>query len=253
MADQIDDAFAAACRAIFGRSLGPLSKYEDWLRSRIVHIRTVPSALGSGDVPLPDYAFFGFVPKSRAVAYSNSRLAEKLALPALPPDATLASLLPQIKTIAYFVPNFAEGKNMNVSNSVAYLDCLNVRDGFDPFRTKNSAYIYQTLDCEGLFGVYYALSSNFNIHCYNILSSSRCFEMDTAQNCSDCLFCHNVENLQDCMFCFNTKGKRYCIGNVEVGRDNYLRVKSLVQKELADGLEKNGRLPFDIYTVLAKK
>lgn len=253
MSDPIESAFEAASRMLLGRPFSPMEKFAPWLRQRVVHISDVPSAIGHDTAHLPDYSFFGYIPKSRIVAYSQMALAAEKKIDAVDENATLASLLPQICKIAYFVPSFAEGNNLQVERSVAYLDCLNVRDAFDPFRTKNSAYIYQTLDSEALFGSYFILSSHSIIHGYTLINCNRCLEVDMAKNCNDCLFCHHVENLSDCMFCFNAKGLRYAIGNVEVGRENYMRIKTMVQKELMGALEKNGRLPFDIYDVLAKK
>jgi hypothetical protein len=55
------------------------------------------------------------------------------------------------------------------------------------------------------------------------------------------------------MFCFNAKNLRYAIGNVEVGREEFMRVKGLVQSQIVKGLEKNKSLPWDIYTIGAKR
>jgi hypothetical protein len=77
----------------------------------------------------------------------------------------------------------------------------------------------------------------------------RCFEVNDSNSCTDCYFCHNCEDLKNCMFCFNTKAKRYAIGNVEVGREAYMKIRKLLQEQVADELEKTKSLRHDIYNI----
>ncbi len=250
MADKIEESFGLATKLIFGKSFLPLEKYSEWLRARIPAGKTVKSALGKGTVYLPDYGFFKSIPNDKAVSFEESeRASSKKAIKI--GDSSLDSVLPQLKDFAYFVPTFVEGRNIEVANAAVYIDCANVRDSFDPFTTKKSAYNFSVMDSEALFGCYRITKSNFLIHCYNCVKVQRCFEMDSAINCSDSLFCHNVEGLENCMFCFNTKSKKYAIGNLEVGREKYFEVKKAVIDYIVGGLEADGRLGFDIYDVLA--
>ncbi|MBM3229155.1 hypothetical protein FJZ26_01880 [Candidatus Parvarchaeota archaeon] len=151
------------------------------------------------------------------------------------------------------MPTFVEGKNLGVENTAVYLDCANVSDSFDPFTTKNAAFNFSTMDCEALFGAYRVLKTGFTIHAYNCVNMQRCFEMDSCKNCTDSYFCHNCENLDNCMFCFNTKSKRFAIGNIEMPREKYLEIKQRLVRQMAQWLEKNGRLDYDIYDVLSER
>ncbi|MCX8195081.1 MAG: hypothetical protein N3G22_03190 [Candidatus Micrarchaeota archaeon] len=47
-------------------------------------------------------------------------------------------------------------------------------------------------------------------------------------------------------------GKRYAIGNVEVGKEKYLQLKAQLLDKIVPQLEKDGRLGFDIYNILAR-
>jgi len=55
------------------------------------------------------------------------------------------------------------------------------------------------------------------------------------------------------MFCFNIKNKSYAIGNVEVGKEEYAKVKKMLLAEIGRRLEKDKKLKLDIYTIGAKK
>ncbi|MFH1285351.1 MAG: hypothetical protein ABIH99_02090, partial [Candidatus Micrarchaeota archaeon] len=248
MTDKLDEAFATTTNMLFGKPLAPLSKYSSWLSLRVPRGKTIKSCLGQGEAYLPDYGFFKKIPAQRTASLDDlervwgKKIAEEDA-------QSLSSLIKALKKFAYFVPTYMEGRNINVQNTFGYIDCMNVRDSFDSFTSKNSAYAFSIM-AEALFGGYRIAGASFSIHCYNCIKVQRCFEMDGAKNCSDSLFCHNVENLEHCMFCFNTKSKRYAVGNVEVGREIYIQLKNEFLKKIVPKLEKKGKLDFDIYDVL---
>ena len=51
------------------------------------------------------------------------------------------------------------------------------------------------------------------------------------------------------MFCFNIKGKSYAIGNVEVGKEEYGRIRKLLLADIHSRLEKSKRLDRNIYNL----
>jgi hypothetical protein len=55
------------------------------------------------------------------------------------------------------------------------------------------------------------------------------------------------------MFCFNAKNLKYAIGNVEVGRGEYMRIRQKVVAELLARLEKTGDIGIDICSIGARK
>jgi hypothetical protein len=73
-----------------------------------------------------------------------------------------------------------------------------------------------------------------------------------SKSSADCYFCHNVENVRDSMFCFNARNLQYAIGNVEVGKEDYARIKKKVLDEVARKLETEKRFDLNIYNVGCK-
>ncbi|MCX8198279.1 MAG: hypothetical protein N3F07_03780 [Candidatus Micrarchaeota archaeon] len=253
MADKLDVAFAQAAKLIFGRALGPLARYEKWLRSRLPAGKNVKSCFGKGEAYVPDYGAIRYMPHDRVVSEEDAAIAVGKRIAREEDASSLDAIVANLPSIAYFVPTYAEGRNLEVRKSFLYLNCMNISDCFDPFASKNCAYVFSIMDCDSLFGAYRTKNAGFSIHTYNAYEIQRCFEIDGAKNCRDCYFCHNVEDLQDCIFCFNTKGKRYAIGNLEVGRESYLEFKQKLLAWMAPHLEREGGLPFDIYDVLCWK
>lgn len=253
MADRLDAAFAQATRLLFGRPLSPLAKYGEWLRQRVPGGRSVKSCFGKGEAYVPQYGALRQLPADRVASEEDLSLAASRRIAETSCAHDLASLVKQLQDIAYFVPAYAEGRNIDVQQSFLYLNCMGIRHCFDPFTSKNCAYAFSIMDAEALFGMHRIKGGSFSIHCYNCIGVQRCFEMDGAISCTDCMFCHNAENLSDCIFCFDTKAKRYAVGNLEVGKEKYLEFRAKLSAFLLSSLEKTGKAPFDIYDVLCTR
>jgi hypothetical protein len=117
---------------------------------------------------------------------------------------------------------------------------------------KDSAYVWWPRTSEHLFGCAMMFDSSFCIHCYQSSKLSRCFEVDSSRDCSDCYFCHNCENVQNGIFCFNSKNLRYAVGNVEVGKEKFYKVKAMLLRSILPALE-SGRAPgIDIFNIACK-
>jgi len=114
---------------------------------------------------------------------------------------------------------------------------------------KKSAYSTFPRDSDHVFGCAYVFGSSFNIKCYNSFAIQRCFEVDSARSSTGCLYCHNIENVHDSIFCSNAKNLRYAVGNVEVGKEEFQRIKSLVLSRVLSGIQA-GKEPMSIYDFL---
>lgn len=245
----LDGYFGITTKILFGKEFLPLNKYEEWLTRRLPRSKSYHSSLSDKQTHMHDYYFFRKIPNNKIAAFEDREVAAEKRIK-LSEEDSLRTVVKKIKDIGYFIPDFVEGRNINVSNTTVYLDCINLDKSFDIFTTKNSAYLFSTLECEGLFGCYRVATAKFCIHCYNVMNLNSCFEVDNAKNCSNSMFCHNVENIHDSLFCFNVKSKRYAVGNIEVGKEKYLEIKKMLLDQIVPELEKNGKIDMDIYNVL---
>ncbi len=248
--NEIEKTFEITTKMLFGKSFGPIENYSFWLEKRIPKSKKYKSALSDREVLVKDYYFFKEISKEKIAIFEelNQVGQRKMNLN----DVSIEEVKKKIGSTAMFVPDFRQGKNINVTNSVVYIDCMNVDNSFDTFSLKNSAYIFSAFG-EGLFGSYRLVNSKFSIHCYNVTNINSCFEIDTAKNCSNSMFCHNVENVHDSIFCFNTKSKRYAVGNIEIGKEKYFEIRKKLCEKIIEGLEKNKDFEIDIYNLLEKK
>ena len=245
----VHGAFSKITRVLLGADLGNLDDYEGWLKRGVRWKRGVRSEVSKETVFVPKLAFFdlakrGFVRMKESYALGEQpspvKSLEKLSL------GNAGSLL---KGILYFTPEAVVGESVGVEDMCTYFSSQYSIRGVYSNQSKLTAYCYWPRNSEYAFGCSMLFSSRFCIHCYNSENLTRCFELSDSHSCTGCYFCHNCENVHDSMFCFNTKNKRYAVGNVEVGRERYARLKGMMLREISSRLLEKHSLEASILTL----
>ncbi len=249
----IEKGFASAFKVIFGKEpSGSMLDYEKWLERNIVPMNEATTPFGTKTNYPRTFGAFPKYPKGRIVKYD-----EIMALGSLHLEdgdvQSVKSIASAIGKIAFFSAELYDGKNLNYIDSPLIYHGINAYKTYDLTYGENSGVCFQPLNSKYTYGCRRILESQFAIKCYNSAYLNRCFELDCCNKCSDSYFCHNSEGLQDCMFCFNAKALRYAIGNVEVGKENYLKIKKLVLNEIVRRLESSKSLDYDIYNIGGRK
>lgn len=251
---ELDDAFAETAKLLFGKELKPLLDYREWLYEHVAPLISVTSAMSGRMVhaePLKynliDGADRVFVTLEESYKLEGSRIAdEELG------RLSLSNAQKIIEKIAYFTPEATVGTNINVTACAAYGYAINALECWWPVKTKNAAYCGWSRQSENTFGCSIIFSSKFCVKCFNSVNLNRCFEVSDSSSSTGCYFCHNVENCHDSMFCFNAKNLKYAIGNVELGREEYLKKKKLVMDSIVAELDGKKRLGLGIYNLRLK-
>lgn len=246
----VENAFRSTSKVVLGKEQQELGKFRKWLMKRALEVKKVKGALGTPaykamlpvvhDIPAEKLATM-----DEALASAGNRIdANELDSP------SLNRIADQMGQKALFTMEFKEGHSENAVDVSANFNSNNVYCMWDATDSALSAFSSAVIKSKHIFGGYFRmLESNFCVNCYNSTSLSRCFEVDSSYSCSDTYFSHNCENVSDSMFCFNAKGLRYAIGNVEVGRENYMRVKKILLDYLSAHLDAGSRLDFDIFSL----
>ena len=140
-----------------------------------------------------------------------------------------------------------EGESGNNSETpVEYNAHDNYRVAVSAF-SQRSAYCAHVQYCDAIFGSGMLMANcSFCIRCHNCVKVTCSMDMDSCAACARSMFCHNCENVNDSLFCFNTKNKAYAVGNVEVGRENYLKIRKIVVDGILGQLEENGAPDIDV-------
>ncbi len=257
---RLEAAWQKTTQVLFGRTLHGLESYADYLYQRVPHNIPLRSPFSKREVLIAGYrSSIGELYQLEGRLLTDLEV-QRLAAHALPPDAvesldasSLERLCAVLHPVAYSDLDKVVGKNINVKGTSVTIDAQDCLMGSATIRCKYCAYSFWPDMSENIFGSNLTWNSAFCMRCSSSRHLSRCFEVDSAADCTDCYFCHNVENCEECMFCFNVKAKRYAIGNVEMKKEDYLRIKKLVLAEIAAKLEKNKKLELDIYNIGCKR
>jgi len=248
---RLEQAFTEASGIVLGKPLSGIDKYSAWLSARTMVTYDSKSVLGGTTLQGSNYPVFKELPANRIVTQEEAlALGERLKADArLAESASLSNAVEIMQGIAYFPPERRLGTYRNL------VACQWGSGSSDCYRTvvashdKCCGYNAWPRNSEHIFGSGLVFHSEFCFKCFDGVNLRRCLEMDSSRECSDSLFCHNVENLQNSMFCFNTKNKQYAIGNAEVGKEAYLKARSMMQSWINASLEKKRALPLSIFDV----
>ncbi len=253
----IEDAFAKTAHLVLGakplgidKCLGLLEKNSSGTTEDCKScLSGKPIKLGS------HYGWIGKFPRERLLTLEEADFTgEKLSLFGQETDSLNFENAPAILSkIAYFTPIWLTGTLRNNIDSPINLYSTDTYRGVTFIESRLCASCFMARTCEHAFGCTDARNLSFCINCNDSVKLTRCFECDNSSNCSDCYFIHNCENLHDCMFCFNVKNLRHAIGNYEVGKEEYIRIKKILLDALGGRIEKSGDFPLTIYNIKMPK
>jgi hypothetical protein len=249
-AEKINRAFAAATRVVLGHELGPITDYEGWLLGNSIVVEAVEGAMG-GETYKPDSVpMLKDTPVGRLVGGEEALELGREKKISLKGEG-LESVLGEVAEIAYYTHEFKVGECAdNFDNPIAY-GSVDIYRVFDATHSKHCGCTFTpTRNSEYVFGgKIRLLQAKFCINCYEPTELTNCLETDASNSSTGCYFCHNVENCNDCIFCFNVKGKRYAVGNTEVGREEFLRVKKILLDYVVGELEEKKKCGLGIFNI----
>ncbi|MBS3069355.1 hypothetical protein J4441_03235 [Candidatus Micrarchaeota archaeon] len=248
----IEGAFEKTGTIVLGKALaGGVDAYEGWLEKRTRELEHCKSALSGESIVRKKHLIYSAPPANRLITRNEAQeIGEKEKISQMELESLdFGNAAQKTAKMAYFCLEYCHGTNTNIIESPLCEQVSNSYRTLPVTMVKYCAYSFWPRNSEYVFGCNTLFDSAFCINCYYSIGLSRCLEMDSCKNCADSYFCHNCENLSDCMFCFNAKNLKYAVGNAEVGKENYMKIKSIVRGEILERLEKGKTLPFDVYSI----
>jgi len=250
MMEKLNTGFRETCRTMFGADIGDLEEYENWLKKHVPLPQPETSAISGKEIWIPPPKIFlrTKYDKKRIVSFDEIDQIKTNFKKEDLDGINLEKIKKIIEPVAYYVGNYRYGNAYNVEKSSGAGPGENIYYSEEAYLgVKNIAYCNYVLCSEYMFGCENVPESSFCINCYHSNSIKNCFEMEGCKNCSSCMFCHNCEDLQDCIFCFNAKGMRHAVGNIEVGAEEYQRIKKILVNHIINNLKANKKLDVDIF------
>ena len=248
---KLEEAFTNASSVVLGSKLSGIDNYAAWLSRHTIVTRDSKSVLSGTRLQVSEYPVMKELPSARLVTQEEALvLGEKLkAKETLAASPSLSNAVELLSPIAYFPPERRLGTYKNLvacqwgsGSTDCYRTCVASHD-------KCCGYNAWPRNSEHIFGSGLVFHSEFCFKCFDGVGLKRCFELDSCRDCSDTWLSHNAEGMQNAIFCFNTKSKRYAVGNAEVGKEQFGRVKELVQDYVNSELAKKKDCQLSIFNI----
>jgi hypothetical protein len=239
--NELNKAWKATCRILFGEEIGELREYEEWLKEYMLPMKKRKSQVSGREVAI---AIGEYCETAKFVSLAESR--EK-AIEALSVNEIkdIDSILEAISERWEYVGDRVLGNSKFVEGSDLVVDSHYVADSID---IQSSSHVFSSsmveLNCKQVFGCLRVTpSSEVIVRCLRVGHLNRCFECYCVDPLSDAYFCSSIMGGHDLMFCFNLRNKTHCIGNLQLDRERYFSLKKKLVEEIKDELRKNKRFP----------
>ncbi|MEM4348318.1 MAG: hypothetical protein QXN37_01990 [Candidatus Anstonellaceae archaeon] len=223
------------CKVLLGGEVGELEDFSEWLSSfkrpsleRQVNGKT---------------AVYGAIPYlgSKWIAFEDINFDARSPSISINKCKDLDSLIEAVKENIVYAGSIVLGNCNQVESSTYVVDSHFVYRSEQIFESKYVAYSTHCLYSECLFGCQCA-SSSFGIRSNNYLCQ-RTMEVHKVDYSSDIYFSHSLSGCRECIFCFGLKNKSYCIGNLQLTKDEYYKIKAKLLEEMRDWLSETKSLP----------
>ncbi len=247
--EALNKAWKSTTAVLFGSPMGELSEYEPYLKGAAIG-QTVESCFSGKKLWVVSEQYDR---KARFFDY-NLEQAGFAEIAARPFDINrikdMDSLVETLKERFVYSGNKTLGNSSNVEHSDAVVDSNCILNSSIVVRSEYVAYSYLMRENRHTFGSTSSGQSSHIVRCFYNNSLNRCFECSASIGCSDCYFSYNLRNCTDCLFTFNVWAKRYLVGNVQLGRDDYFRLKAKLVGEIAGELNSKKQFGLSIIDFL---
>lgn len=96
------------------------------------------------------------------------------------------------------------------------------------FASKNIIFSYKIFDCNYMLASRDDSSCTLGVRVKESIYCSSCFEVSWSSKVSKSMFIHDGFDLYGCLFCSHLRSKKYCIANMQFGKEEYFRIKKFV-------------------------
>ncbi len=241
----LNNAWKSTAKVLFTSEIGELKDFEPYLKGAAIG-KTVKSYFSGNPLWMASEHY-----DSKAKFFDFNTEQNNIAtVSATPIDINkikdIDSLMDEIKERIIYSGNKTLGNSKYVEHSDAVVDSTGILNSSIVVRSKYLAYCYLKRESEYAFGCTSSGESTHMIRCFYNNTLKRCFEASTSVGSADCYFVYNLIACSDCMFTFNIRSKRQMIGNVQLTRDEYSKLKPKLISEMAEKLKKNKKFDFSI-------
>ncbi len=248
--DSLNKAWKGTCRVIFGREIGELSEFDEWLNSYMITPHVEKSGVSGKPVALPcsDYKKHDYAKGARFASFDEISFGKKFEPLNVNEIKDIDGIIGAIGERIVYSGNIVLGNSSYVEGSADVINSSFVSSSSmvaDSKYISHSVWVQEGQYCFGNLGNWK------NAHSVMVSGGeyTRCFECHSGEVNSDCYYCGSPKDSTNCMFSFGIQNRRYLIGNVELPREKYLGIKKALIEQIAGTLEKDKEI-FSLFDIL---
>jgi len=243
--DKINAAWKKTCSIVLGDEVCDLEK------ARSVFDHKLPVEKYSSVSNKPVYLAQWYEPIDHVVGYEDIDKIRKTKF-SLDEIKDIDSIFDRVQEIGYFAGSLIQGNSQHVVKSDRITDSQYILASFQCASGEHVAFSNNALFSKYIFFVNACANSSFvlSARCFGgKRGCNRCLEIYECADCSDTYYSTNCTGCVETFFSFFQTGRRYCIGNHQLERDKYLKIKSSLLEQIRDNIMKSKHVClFDLFS-----
>ena len=234
--NKLNESWKQTTTVLLGGEIGDLEDFSKFLTRYRIGISKYSSVYSNSSVMSIDI----YSDAARFISSTELNYLDKIPPVSINDIKDIDSLMNAVAERFMYVGNALLGNINYVLNSTHVNNSYYVYESADVTNSKHIAYSSNTLNSSYIFGSQDTVGCNFAI---NILGSgskgqNRMFESQLPMaGSSDIYYAMYVEGCHECMFTFFIKGKQYVIGNRELSKEKYFKIKLDLLEQIRSELE----------------
>ncbi|MFH1448541.1 MAG: hypothetical protein ABIG39_06790 [Candidatus Micrarchaeota archaeon] len=233
--EKLNTAWKSTCKIIFGEEVGELRDYEDWLKEYVVSPKVQKSSVSG---KLVSFAVRDYPASARFITFDEIDFNKKFEPLTINEVKDIDGIVEALNERFYYAGDIILGNSHFIEKSSNVVDSNYVYNSVSVSDSKYIGYCDMVKLSGYEFGVYGSGESNHAIKCVDFYGNQRIFECHSTNSSSDCYYSANLQNCREGMFSFGAKSKSCLIGNTQLPKDKYHKLKTKLLAEMVDILRK---------------
>lgn len=239
----VNKAWKTTCRVLLKDEIGELEEYQDYLTKYLEQVMTRKSVISGKEVAIFSYNFCKdakFISNDEIEEYDKILKGTKLNINEI---KDIESIIQSLSDKLYYCGNIITGNCREVHHSDGVTNSFYVYKSSEIYDSKYVAFSDSTRSDEYIFGTNWSADDKFLLKGYETFKLVRCMEITRTALCSDCYYVASMDECTNCMFSFNQIGKHNLIGNLELSREEYGKLKDKLIDDIRETLKSKKMVP----------
>ncbi len=225
--NELNKAWKTTCKVLFKEEIGELKEYEGWLSEYAENPIKINSNSNKEVFTSSTYR------NLRVMDYNELVSTKKIKLD-INQIKDIDSIIEALREIFIYSGNSNLGKNNFISKSSEIMDSMFVLNSINVYRGKYIGYSSYLRDVSYTFGSHEGGQASFVIRNVGFGGggSTRLFESKHISHSSSIYYSNVCVGVTEGLFCFYQNGKSHVIGNLELSKEKYYKIKEKLVEDI---------------------